>query len=133
MKMAQKAVTVSAWNLIVLGSLFLVGCGPSIERHPISGNVTYDGKPVEYGTIFFAPDTSKGAAGPQGMAEIRQGRYQTEAEKGPVSGPHVVKITGWNASPEAGMLGAPTFTDYTTNVDITNATQLDFDVPTKGK
>ncbi|MBA4188746.1 MAG: hypothetical protein C0467_12170 [Planctomycetaceae bacterium] len=114
----------------LVAALTLAGCGPSVDRQPISGTVTHDGKPIEYGVIFFAPDTSKGNTGPQGSAEIRKGSYQTGTDKGPVAGPHTVRITGWNSSPESGILGAPAFSDYTTNVDISGANnQLDFAVP----
>jgi hypothetical protein len=121
---------VSAFMSACLALLFLAGCGGSSGRQVISGSVTFDGQLVVYGTITFSPDTAKGGTGPQGSAEIRNGRYQTEGEKGPVLGPQVVRITGWKSSPEEGVLGAPLFNDYTTSVEVAAAShQLDFDIP----
>jgi len=119
-------------GIFFLVALFLTGCEKSIGRQPVSGSVTHNGRPVVYGTISFAPDVSKGVTGPQGYAEIRNGRYQTDADKGPVSGAHVVRITGWMSSPEEGILGAAVFSEYTTQVEIPAAgSQLDFDVPSQ--
>lgn len=109
---------------------FLAGCGSSDGRNPVSGAVTYDGQPLKYGTIQFDPDTKKGNSGPQGSAEIRDGRYTTPAGFGPVSGPHIVRITGWNAVPEAGMLPAPLVSEYETAIDIpTGGGPLDIAIP----
>lgn len=111
----------------------LAGCGGS-GRHSLSGAVTYDGQPVLYGLITFAPDTTKGASGPQGSAEIRDGRYQTQGDKGPTLGPQVVRITCWKTAPEAGVLGAPLVNDYTVPVDVAaDKQELDFHIPAVGK
>lgn len=111
--------------------LILAGCGGGgVPRHPVSGTVTYNGKPVVYGTIFFDPDTTKGTDGPQGSAEIRQGRYQTEPDKSPMAGAHVVRIIAWQTTPEAGMLGAPVISNYSTSVEVpVGGKALDFVVP----
>ena len=116
--------------LLAFGSvLLLAGCG-GVARQPVSGTVHYDGKPVVYGTISFEPDTTKGGDGPQGNAEIRLGKFQTEPDKGPKTGPHIVRIMAWSAGPEAGMLGAPIIANYTTSVEVdSTGKQLDFDVP----
>jgi hypothetical protein len=101
---------------VVLG--FLGGCGSSDGRNPVTGTVTYDGHPLRYGTIQFDPDTKKGNKGPQGSAEIRDGHYATAPGFGPVAGPHIVRITGWSAGPEAGMLPPPIVSEYETTVEI---------------
>ncbi len=53
----------------------VVGCGDSsglARRYPVSGTVTYNGKPLQRGTISFAPADGKGrAAG----GTITDGRY----------------------------------------------------------
>jgi hypothetical protein len=64
----------------VLGLLLLlaVGCGGSTdERAEVLGRVFYRGKPVEGGTVVFAPDASRGGSGPLASAEIQpDGRYR---------------------------------------------------------
>ena len=95
------------WGNALAAILLLAGCAGSDGRRPVSGAVTCDGKPVVYGTITFDPDTSKGADGPQGSAEIRDGRYKSAPEWGARPGVYIVNIVGWDTAPEAGMLGAP--------------------------
>ena len=42
------------------------GCnrGPDLKLVPVSGRVTYDGRPVTTGSISFRPDTAKGNSSP---------------------------------------------------------------------
>ncbi len=72
------------------------GCGSDgPPRYDLSGTVTFDGKPIPAGTIVFQPDTSAGNSGPQGTAEIRDGKFDTaNAGKGTVGGAQVVRIRG---------------------------------------
>jgi hypothetical protein len=58
-------------------ALALTGCGGGTQRIRISGQVTFQGKPVPYGNLVFEPDQSKGNRGPQGYAKIQDGRYDT--------------------------------------------------------
>jgi hypothetical protein len=74
------------------------GCGTpeeGPERFHVSGTVTYEGQPVKTGTVYFTPDSSKDNKGPQGVAQIVDGQYSTEAEggKGHVGGPHKLSIS----------------------------------------
>ncbi len=111
-----------------------LGCGTKPGRQSLSGHVSYDGTPLPYGQIQFDPDTAKGHKGPQGAGEIRDGQYHTNPDYGPVPGPHIVRINGWNRSPDKGMLGPPLVSDYETRIDIPNASAvLDFDIPKKAK
>ena len=117
------------WGGVCAAILLLSGCEGADGRRPVSGAVMCGGKPVVYGTISFDPDTTKGVDGPQGSAEIRNGRYKTAPEWGARSGAHIVNIVGWDAAPEAGMLGAP-ICRHTTQADVSAAGGvLDFDVP----
>jgi len=64
-------------RMLVLGSLFVVlclcsGCGSNATH--ISGNVTYDGKSIEEGTIEFIP--IEGTTGPSTGADIKLGHYE---------------------------------------------------------
>ncbi len=56
-------------------TIALSGCGQGdgFERVVVSGTVTYQGKPVEDGTIEFIPDTTSQA--PVSEALIQQGNY----------------------------------------------------------
>ncbi|MEX0728487.1 MAG: hypothetical protein WEB58_04925 [Planctomycetaceae bacterium] len=74
-----------------LATVTLSGCGDSgPERASISGQVTFDGQPVEDGTISFVPagDTQ----GPVSGDRIVNGTYTIPADKGPVIGSHKVEI-----------------------------------------
>jgi hypothetical protein len=76
----------------------LVGCsadnGP--KRFRVSGDAKFDGQPIVYGDVLFTPDGSKGNAGPQGIAQIRNGKFDTAAPdgKGIAGGPTVIRVTG---------------------------------------
>jgi len=69
-------------NLIPAGTLLVlaavVGCGGGTST--VSGTVTFNGKPVEYGTISFRPTGSQGQVF---AAEINNGEYSaTGAQPG---------------------------------------------------
>ena len=106
--------------------LLAAGCGPSTDgpvRYQISGTVTYDDKPVPNGFVSFAPDTTAGNKGPGGGAPIEQGRFKTDATRGTVGGPHVVKIVGYDGvavTVEGEQLahGKPLFAPYETTIDF---------------
>jgi hypothetical protein len=124
-------------GLIVLGGLFGGGCGSSDGpgQFNVSGRVTFDGKAVPAGTISFEPDASKGATGPGAVAQIKDGRYATERGKSPTSGPHVVRIIGYDGVPsKIGTMEVPEgkalFPPYETRADLPKAaSQHDFQVP----
>ncbi len=74
------------------------GCGENVDKGPtrykVSGTVTFEGKSVPFGTIMFTPDSAKGNKGPQGFAEIVDGKFDTTNGQGIVGGAHQIKITG---------------------------------------
>ena len=112
-----------------------VGCGGGgggPGRYDLSGTVTFDGKPVPFGQIVFSPDASAGNSGPQGAAEILNGKYNT-AGKGTIGGPHVVHITGLPSKPTAANEEnpiQPLFPEYRTNADLPKQkSTMDFEVP----
>ena len=109
-----------------------IGCGGSgVERTALSGKVTFKGKPVPSGLIYFTPDTSRGNSGPQGFAEITEGKYSTDnLGLGAVSGPMVVQITGYaEAKSNSEDAQALLFPTYQTTIEIDqNTKSLDFDI-----
>jgi len=80
--------------IVGMGAVLIVGCGDTTgleKRYPVSGKVTYQGKPLEKGRINFIPtqDTGRAAAG-----EIEDGEYSlTTAEPGDGAIPGSYKVT----------------------------------------
>ena len=58
--------------------LLLTACSDKPSgRFDVWGTVKFKNQPVPAGLIVINPDFSKGNDGPQGMAEIRDGRFDT--------------------------------------------------------
>ncbi|MCA9090469.1 MAG: hypothetical protein KDA90_17755 [Planctomycetaceae bacterium] len=113
----------------------LLGCGQPVgpERARVSGTAHYDGRPIPYGEIKFSPDAELGGNGPQGQVFIVDGKFDTaKLDKGPVAGPHVVEIYGFDgiANEEVGPWGDPLFIPYTTKVTVSSGDSiLEFSIP----
>lgn len=56
--------------------LLTTGCGGT-PGNRVSGAVTFDGKPVPAGKVYFKPDAEAGNTGATGYADIVDGRYDT--------------------------------------------------------
>ena len=85
--------TVLRLLLLVPVLLSLAGCargydGP--ERYPLAGKVSYDGEPVDAGTISFLP--ADGANLRISGGEIVDGAYSVPEEKGANAGKYRVEI-----------------------------------------
>ena len=109
----RSSVRRGGWMPRVLGLVLLItiGCGRASgpERASVSGQVTFDGVPVERGSIAFIPDGQ--TVGPTAGAVIEKGRYQVPRDAGPVLGTHRVEITAHRAGKQvdvAGVGGAAT-------------------------
>jgi hypothetical protein len=78
--------------LVACVGVLLAGCAPSNPqgRLGISGKVTFEGRPLDQGTIQFTPLDSESGVG--GGAMIQNGSYIVEAEKGLVPGKYRVRI-----------------------------------------
>lgn len=78
---------------ILLLVTLLTGCGGPAgpERCAVSGAVSFDGEPIESGTITFLPEDGKGVSA---GGAIQQGRYSIDAAAGPEIGEHRVEIIG---------------------------------------
>ena len=79
---------------MVLGCMFMVGCGPSGPRVvPVSGQVTYKGKPVTRITLGFTPEGGSGR--PSTGETDAQGKFELVYEgtrKGAEVGKHSVSF-----------------------------------------
>jgi hypothetical protein len=125
---------------VVITTHFLLagsGCSQATKgppRHTVQGKVTFRGAPVPVGRITFEPDPAAGNEGPPGVAEILNGRYETDRRFGAITGKHVVRIEGFEAlGPEP--IGPddalkPLFREYQTTVELpAEPSTQDFDVP----
>jgi hypothetical protein len=84
-------------RLITLGVLTLavaLGCGAEEGDglHPLSGTVTFDGEPIDLGSIALIP-AGGGTAGQRASGGVIQnGTYEIPAEKGPNAGTYRIEI-----------------------------------------
>jgi hypothetical protein len=84
-------------GVVVVG---LVGCtsGDGQTRFRVSGDATFDGKPIPFGDVLFTPNGAKKNSGAQGIATIRDGKFDTaQGGKGVGGGPMIVRVTGLSA------------------------------------
>jgi hypothetical protein len=114
---------------VVFAAAVALGCsddGP--KRHRLSGAVKYAGEPIPFGDVVFTPDGSKKNSGPQGFANIRDGKYDTSADggKGIGGGPTVVRVTGFSGP------GGKLLCEVELRMDLpADGGTLDIDVPRK--
>ncbi|MBA4191652.1 MAG: hypothetical protein C0467_27040 [Planctomycetaceae bacterium] len=89
------------WWAVAVGAVAaLAGCGPTYPTGtPLKGTLTYEGNPVAYGLINIAPDTMKGNKGVFGVAEVRDGEYQTSPDYAPTLGPVIVSVQVYDSPP----------------------------------
>ena len=132
----RTAVALAALALLVPAAVVVTGCGPKGPAlHRIRGTVSFAGRPVPRGVIFFDPDVAKGNRGPQGFALIKDGRYDTAAEgcRGTSGGAMVVRIDGSEPVPgaeDATTADRPLFPTYEERIDLpAGSTDKNFDVP----
>ncbi len=117
------------WLLLALGSCLIGGCGPrGPVTFPLTGTVTWNGKPVPAGLLRLVPDAEAGNTGPATVAEITQGRYATPKGKGILGGKYQVFISGNDGVPienqEEGtryVLGRALFSNLLQEVDFPRA------------
>lgn len=89
-------------SLAAVGLLLSAGCGePKPKVYRVHGEVTFKGKPVPKGNVFFDPDLSKGTSGKQGFASILDGKYDTAAADGDgiEKGAYVVRVQSYDGKP----------------------------------
>jgi len=116
----------------------ILGCGGGdggVKLFQVSGTVTFNGQPVPYGSVNFAPDTSAGNSGPQGSASIVDGKFDTRKDdgRGTVGGAMIATISGRskntsNETEDQGIL----FQNYELKIELPKSTTtIDIDVPDK--
>jgi hypothetical protein len=109
----------------------VLGCGEDgPKRFRVSGKATFNGEPIPYGDVLFTPDDAKKNSGPQGIANIRDGKFDTSAAggKGYGGGPAVIRVTG--LSGEGGKL----LCEYETRVELPQSDSThDIEVPLSAK
>ncbi|NQT13991.1 MAG: hypothetical protein HQ582_14650, partial [Planctomycetes bacterium] len=98
--------TVGAVGLVVvlgLGVCFLTGCGgveyEGAQRAAVSGTVTLDGTPLQYGVITFVPADG---AGKRASGVINNGAYSIPEAEGPNLGEYKVEVVGSEKPDEGG-------------------------------
>jgi hypothetical protein len=123
-------------GLFLAAAVALAGCGGDEKRYDVTGTVTFDGKPVPKGLIFFDPDPARGGGGSQGFANIWDGKYTTaDKGKGVRGGAYIVRISGFDGkeAPEA-PFGTFLFPEHQEAKELPKAnTTLDFALTKKGK
>lgn len=107
------------------------GCGPKDKRirNRVTGAITYGGQPVVAGEIRFLPDDSKQNTGPQGLANIKDGWYDTKGSRAPGvdGGAMVIEVTGYMDEKRSRV-----FTyQYLAELGHSPQMTLDIDVPAK--
>src|SRR5262245_345575 len=115
--------------LVLFSALLLNGCssGDGQQRYRVSGDVKFDGQPVPYGEVLVTPDGSKGNSGAQGIADIKDGKYDTQGSRAPgfAGGPTVVRVMAFR---DAG--GKELICEYEYQADLPkSATTHNIDVP----
>ena len=127
-------MTRSAHRLVVLAAALgaAAGCSSSgPKKVQVSGKVTFQGRPVPAGYVSFLPDASKGNRGEVRVVQIKDGRYDSAAEKnsGIYPGPTIIRIAGFDGKPiPLYPQGRQIFNPYELREGLEGGTK-DFDVP----
>src|SRR5690349_13501408 len=82
-----------AWAVWLLVIVAFAACSQEEKLYRVSGNVTFNGKPIPKGLIFFDPQ----AEGPQGFANIEDGKYDTSIPgkgRGVRGGSYNIRVSG---------------------------------------
>jgi hypothetical protein len=129
--MTRKLVLAAAF----VAAAVAAGCSAEEKLYDVSGTITYQGKVIPKGLIFFDPEA--GTPGNQGFANIENGKYDTAAPgqgKGIRGGKYAVRISAFdgNVAPES-PFGKGLFPEHQFTKDFPAQNQtFDYDVK-KGK
>ena len=107
--------------------VLFAGCSDSEAKgYRVSGEARFNGQPIAYGDVLFTPDGAAGNDGPQGIAIIENGKFDTRGAegKGAAGGPTVVKVNGFDKQ------GGKWLFEYEYKVDLPKAdSTLTIEVP----
>jgi hypothetical protein len=118
---------------LLAGMALVAGCGSEERLYDVSGTITFDGRPIPKGLVFFDPDPSKGTPGTQGFATIENGRFDTAAGgggRGIRGGAYLIRISGFDGkeAPEA-PFGQTLFPEHELTAELPAQDQtFDYDV-----
>jgi hypothetical protein len=120
-------------KLLLIASLFLaiLGCSSEIPTFSVEGTVTFKGKALPKGEIYFDPDIS--IKGPQGRALISEGKFSTkDINSGIVPGKYIIRIHGFDGKPrEEAPMGKALFFAYELPMELVAGKPLTIEVPSK--
>jgi hypothetical protein len=105
--------------LVINGLVVLAGCSPGDARYPVEGSVTFDGTPVDGGTIDFFPvenTPTEITKRVKAHGEIHDGRYALESDKRPNAGRYRVEITWYKKTGKKISNDPPNMIDETIQV-----------------
>ena len=126
--MHGRRLNLSFCTLAITLAATLAGCGGETRYH-VSGEVTFEGEPVEQGTIVFTQEGGRG-----GHASIREGKFNTadDGNLGALAGDNIVTIKGYQVpsedNPDAPR--KPLFQPHETQLNVTgNLADQKFEVP----
>lgn len=89
-------MSVNKFHLYEICAVLLTACascGAPSDRAVVYGVVLYKDKPLQQGTIRFVPIDQSGAVT---VAQIQDGTYATEKNRGLAYGRHRVEVTGYD-------------------------------------
>lgn len=123
-------------TLVLASAAIIAGCQAEDPLFDVSGTITYDGKPIPKGLIFFDP--AAGTQGTQGFANIENGKYNTATPgqgKGIRGGSYNVRIGGFDGKEAAeAPFGQFLFPEHEFKKDFPAENQtFDYDVPNPKK
>jgi hypothetical protein len=111
--------------------LAILGCSAEVSTFPVEGMVTFKGKAIPKGEIYFDPDIS--IKGPQGRALISEGKFSTkDIHSGIVPGKYIIRIHGFDGKPrEEAPMGKALFPTYELPMELVAGKPLAIEVPSK--
>jgi hypothetical protein len=112
-----------------LVTIAAAGCGKQ-DRFDVSGQVTFDGRPVPAGTVTFIPVGHAPVGRVPGFAPIRAGRFATREGRSPGSGPHRVLVNGCDGVPYESRLG-DVVDQHPMGKDLFTSHMVEVDLPAK--
>jgi hypothetical protein len=99
-KAGFRSAATGCWLLLATVALVsTTGCGSGdpFERQPLKGFITWEGEPIQFGSIALEPAEGQPAGA---MASIRDGVFEISREAGPSPGKYSVWLHAYDHSGE---------------------------------